>query len=58
MSKAGNVHNKYLQNQKELLNKWVTNPKNYSGDTTKDTVMATGKQNHNRHVLPAVGKDA
>ena len=34
--------------QKQLLNKWATNTKIYSGDTT--TVMGAGKQNRNRHV--------
>ena len=54
----GNIHNKYLQNQKQLLNKWATSTKIYSGDTTMDTVMGAGKQNRNRHVQPAVRKDA
>ena len=54
---ASNIHNKYLQNQNQLLNQWATSPKIYSGDTTRDTVMGTSKQNHNRHVQPAVRKD-
>ena len=58
MRTVGSIHNKYLQNQKQLLNKWATSTKTYSGDTTMDTVMGTGKQNHNRHVQPAVRKDA
>ena len=55
---AGNIQNKYLQNQKQLLNKWATSTKIYLGDTTMDTVMGAGKQNRNRHVQPAVRKDA
>ena len=55
MRTAGNNHN--LQNQKQLLNKWAASTKIYAGYTTKDTVMGAGKQNHNRHVQPAVGKD-
>ena len=51
MCTAGNIHNKYLQNQKQLLNKWATS-------TKMDTVIGAGKQNHNRHVRPAVRKDA
>ena len=58
MRTVGNIHNKYLQNQKHLLNIWATSPKIYSGDTTRDTVMGAGKQNHNRYVGPAVRKDA
>ena len=42
----------------ELLNKWVKNQKNYSQDTTSNTVMGTGKQNHNRNMQPVVGKHA
>ena len=53
-----NIHNKHLQNQKQLLNKWATSTKIYSGDTTMDTVMGAHKQNCNRHVQPAVRKDA
>ena len=53
-----NIHNKHLQNQKQLLDKWATSRKVYSGDTTMDTFMGAGKQNHNRHVRPAVRKDA
>ena len=30
----------------------------YSGDTTIDTVMGVGKQNCNKHMRPAVKKDA
>ena len=55
---AGNIHNKYIQNQKQLLNKWATSTKIYSGDTTMDTVMGTGKQNCNRYVQLTVRKDA
>ena len=58
MRTVGSIHNKYLQNQKQLLNKWATSTKIYSGDTTMDTVMGAGKQNRNRHVQPAVRKDA
>ena len=53
-----NIHNKHLQNQKQLLNKWATSTKIYSGDTTMDTVMGTGKQNCNRYVQLTVRKDA
>ena len=45
-----NIHNKHLQNQKQLLNKWATSTKIYSGDTTMDTFIGASKQNHNRHV--------
>ena len=58
MRTVGNIHNKYLQNQKQLLNKWATSTKIYLGDTTMDTVMGAGKQNRNRYVRPAVRKDA
>ena len=58
MRTVGSIHNKYLQNQKQLLNKWATSTKIYLGDTTMDTVMGAGKQNRNRHVQPAVRKDA
>ena len=58
MRTVGSIHNKYLQNQKQLLNKWATSTKIYLGDTTMDTVMGAGKQNRNRHVRPAVRKDA
>ena len=58
MRTVGSIHNKYLQNQKQLLNKWATSTKIYLGDTTMDTVMGTGKQNRNRYVRPAVRKDA
>ena len=51
------MHNKYLQNQKQLLNKQVTSPKIYLGDTTRDTVTGKIKQNHNRPVHSATGED-
>ena len=53
----GNIHNKYLQNQKQLLNKWAASTKIYSGDTTMNTVIGAGKQNYKRHKQPAIRKD-
>ena len=38
---AGNIHNKYLQNQNQLLNKWATSTRIYSGDTTMDSYGCT-----------------
>ena len=58
MKTSGNIHNKYIQNQKQLLNKWATSPKLYSGDITRNTVMGASKQNHNRCVQSAVRKNA
>ena len=42
----------------QLFNTWTVSPKTYSGDTTRDTLTDANKQNHNRYVWSATGKDA